>query len=252
MRLHRTSPGAAKAFRAGLFAAVLLCSIFAGCTNYCVVFQSNPGGTINTNTTCQSKTGNVGITFNASGVASQSAPLRPPRIFVTLRGIDALEETAPGDEAPAWQELDPQLATKPVEIELTAPRANSCVTGPLGAAAVRAGIYRQLRLRLATNASPGRDAIAALPLEESACGANVLSCLIVPDSAPQPLTWEEPAEIVIASNRIEGGSVRVSPDSSTRLSIAFDPVSSRALPAGSALRLIPFLSASTESCPSGF
>jgi hypothetical protein len=250
VRPNRTPTGAAKALLARLFAFLISCALFIGCENSCFVFQSNPGGTINTNASCQSKTGNISVTFNASVVASQPA-LRPPRVFVTLRGLDALGEPVPGDE-PAWQQLAPQLATKPIQVELTAPRGNSCATAPLASAGVPAGVYRQIRLRFATHAPPDRAAIASLPSEESACGANVFSCLIPPDSSPQPLTWDEPAEIVIPSDRVEGGFIQVLSNSSTHFSIAFDPVSSRALPAGSALRLIPSLSASTESCPTGF
>ena len=241
MRLHRTRTAAVKAFRVCLWAPLLFCASFAGCTSYCVVIQSNPGGTIDPNTTCQAKTttGNVAVTFSSSSVGAEAALVRAPRIFVTFRGIDGLRAPTP-DDAPTWQELAPHLAEKPVQVELTSEARSSCAVGPLGSAAVPAGVYRQLRLRLFSNAAPDRTATAAL--EQSVCGPSVFSCLIPPDAAPQPLVWDDPAEIVIASDRIEGGSFRVLPNGSVHIAIALDPILSRALPTGPALRLIPSFS----------
>ena len=247
MRLNSPSLGAAKAFRSGLFALLLSCAL-SGCNDYCLVIVSNPGGISGTTPTCpaSNSTGKMALSFGSSFVTSESAPLRTPHIFVTLRGIDALGASTAGDDAPAWQELAPRLAVRPVQIDLTAPSARSCATGPLGAAAVPAGVYRQLRLRLVPNPLPDRPVATAPPLDESACGANVFSCLIPPDATEQPLAWDDPADIVIPTDRIADGFIRVLPGSSVHVSIALDPRSSLA-PAGAALRLIPSFSASAQS-----
>jgi hypothetical protein len=250
MRLNRTPLGAAKALHPGLLGALVFCAIVTGCDNFCLVIQSNPGGTIDTNATCQPKTGNIGVTFSSSIVDSGSLPVRAPRIFLTLRGIDALGAPGPGADAATWQELAPQLADKPMQVELTAHAPKSCATGPLGSAAVPAGVYRQLRLRFIPNAGPGQPDTPIL--EQSGCGAKLFNCLIPPDTAPEPLAFENSADLVIPSNNIADGFIRVTPDNSVRVSIAFDPVSSRALLVGTALRLVPTFSVSTDPCPSGF
>ncbi len=239
-----------------LFAAILLCVIFVGCGNYCLVVQTNPGGTINTNTSCQtSTTGNVALAFGApldSGGTPYSTivPVRSPHIFVTLSGVDALPAPVPGEEGPAWQPLAPQLALRPVQVDLNARAGDSCATGPLGAAAVPAGVYRELRLRVVPDLDPSApaDQVAptSSPLAESACGANLLNCLIPPDAAAQPLTWNDSDEVVISSDRIAGGFIRVLPDSDLQLTITFNPASSVALPAADGIRLIPSFSASTQ------
>ena len=247
MRLNFPPAGAAKAFLPGLFAIVVFCA-FAGCGDYCLIVNSNPGGTANTNLSCPmaKPTGNVALTFGSSLTTSESAPLGT-HLFVMLRGIDALAAPMPGDEVPAWQELAPRLADRPVQVDLTAPAGRSCESGQLGSAAVPAGVYRELRLRLVPNPSQVRVEATGVPLDESACGANVFDCLIPPNATAQPLTWDDPAEVVIASDRIQDGFIRIMPETSVHVSIALDPRSSLALASDHTLRLIPSFSASVQS-----
>jgi len=246
MRLNSPLAGAAKAFRPSLF-VMLVCCACAGCGDYCLIINSNPGGTVNTNLSCPmaKPTGNVALTLGSSFTPFESAPLRT-HLFVTLRGIDALAKPMAADDPPGWQELAPQLADQPVQVDLTAPLARSCESGPLGSAAVPAGVYHELRLRLVPNPSPVR-AETSPPVDELACGTNVFNCLIPPHTMAQPLTWDDPAEVVIASDRIQDGFFRVLPDTSVHVSIALDPRSSLALGADHALRLIPSFSASVQS-----
>ncbi len=247
MRLNFPPAGATKAFRPGLFAIVVSCA-FAGCGDYCLIINSNPGGTVNTNLSCPTAkpTGNVALTFGSSFATSESPPLGT-HLFITLRGIDALAAPMPGDDVPEWQELAPQLADRPAQVDLTAPAARSCESGQLGSAAVPAGVYRELRLRLIPNPSLIRAEATALPLDESACGANVFDCLVPPNATAQPLTWDDPAEVVIASDRIEDGFIRVLPETGVHVSIALEPSSSLALASDHTLRLIPSFFASVQS-----
>jgi hypothetical protein len=247
MRLNFVSLGAAKAFRSSLF-AILLCCALPGCGgDYCIVGIFSPGGTTNLNPTCppSKPTGNVTLTFG-SPTASESAPVRTPHLFVTLRGVDALATPVPGEDAAVWQELAPELTDRPVQVELTAPDAGFCESGPLGSADVPVGVYRQLRLRLVPN-PPAGTAADAPALDESACGANVFSCLILPGATAQPLAWADSADVVISSDRIADGFIRVLPETSVHVSISLDPRSSLALPEGAALRFLPSFSASARS-----
>jgi hypothetical protein len=230
----------------GFVGVILFCAAFAGCENYCLVVQTNPGGTINNNTSCPNTptTGNVVLTFGASstsGAASAStiAPVRSPQIFVTLRGVDALPMSTTGDGAPAWQPLAPQLADRPVQVDLNAHAGDFCATNRLGTAAVPAGVYRQLRVRFALN--PRADlasARLASPLDESACGTGIFNC-IIPSAISRPLAWDAPAEIEIPSDRIDGGSIAILPNSTTRLVIS---------PAAGSPSL-PFSASVQRSCP---
>ena len=256
MRRFRTHAGAAPT---ALFAAALLCAALVGCNNYCLNVQTNPGGTIDTSSNCPASppTGNVSLAFGTA-IASDAAtnagvfPLRAPRIFVTLRGVDALPTQMPGADAPTWQPLAPQLASRPAQVDLNARVGDFCATRPLAAATLPAGVYSQLRLRLVPNLDPNARANdAAAPLDASACGANILSCLIPPDGAALPLAFDDPGEIVISSERIAGGFVRVLPGSKVDLVIALDPSSPIEVAKGNALRLSPLFSVSAQpSCPS--
>ncbi|HXW61331.1 MAG TPA: DUF4382 domain-containing protein [Candidatus Acidoferrales bacterium] len=197
------------------------------------------------NPTCPAgnSTGTVAVTFGSSLAASGPAPLRTPHLFVTLRGIDALAAPIPGDDGPSWQELAPQLTDRPVQVDLMAPAAGSCESGPLGSLAVPAGVYRQLRLRLV----PDAPRTTAALVNESVCGADVFSCFIPPDGTTEPLTWDDPTEVVIPSDRLTDGLIRVLPETTVHVSIALDPRSSLVLTPGRALRLIPSFSASVHS-----
>jgi len=247
MRLNLPPAGAAKAYQLGLFAILVSCASVGCGGDYCLIINSNPGGTVNTNLSCPTAkpTGNLAFTFGSSFTPSESAPLRT-HVFVTLRGIDASAAML-GSEVPVWQELVPRLSDRPVQVDLTAPAARSCESGPLGWAAVPAGVYRELRLRLAPNPSLFRAEATAPPLEESACGVNLFDCLIPPNATAQPLTWDDPSEVVIAPERIQDGLIRVLPETSVQVSVALDPRSSLTLAADHALRLTPLFSASVQS-----
>ena len=256
MRRIRTHAGAAPT---ALFAAVAFCAALVGCNNYCLNVQTNPGGTIDTSSNCPASppTGNVSLAFGTA-IASDAAtnagvfPLRAPRIFVTLRGVDALPTEMPGADAPAWQPLAPQLTSRPAQVDLNARVGDPCATRALTAATLPAGVYSQLRLRVVPDLDPNARANnAAAPLDASACGANILSCLIPPDATALPLAFDDPGEFVIPSGRIAGGFVRVLPGSNVRLVIALDPSSPIELATGKALRLSPLFSVSPQpSCPS--
>jgi len=260
-----------------LLATVFSCAALVGCSNYCLNVQTNPGGTINTNTSCQTTTmtGNVALSIGAlqesdSTGPMTTAPARATQVFVTLRGVDAFADPLPGDDAPAWRELAPQLASRPAQIDLNAPVGDFCTTSQLGMATVPAGIYRQLRLRVVPNpdsspaANPPTDQLliaSSLP-DQSACGANLLNCLIPPDAAARPLAFDDlhfaesagrsadtaQSALVIPSDRIDGGFFRVLPNSTIHLAISFDPRSSALLRDANSLRLVPVFSAAAHSC----
>ena len=186
-----------------LLAIVFSCVALVGCSNYCLNVQTNPGGTINTNTSCQTTTmtGNVALSIGAlqesdSTGPMTTAPARATQVFVTLRGVDAFADPLPGDDAPAWRELAPQLASRPAQIDLNAPVGDFCTTSQLGMATVPAGIYRQLRLRVVPNpdSSPAANPPTIAAKRKTAAVGRAAIMLVRENTGGNPSTPRKPPE----------------------------------------------------------
>lgn len=256
---HRCSfPQAKSASRACLFTTLLFCLSFAGCSNYCFVFVSNPGGSISTSSntpSCQLNTATGTVSLRVTASATRSAPETPAptsiqHIFVTLRGIEATPSVIPNDDSPDWRELAPQLATQPKQLDLLAGDNDSCGRNQnaFADAAIPADAYRQIRLRLSSN-QPATD--EPVP-EENACGSVGFNCVVTSDGGIRPLVLDGPSsQFQISSDHISGGFFRVLPDTPLSLKIEFNPQSSLFFPAGQAVRLLPAFTAEPQaSCES--
>lgn len=228
------------------FIAILLfCLSFAGCNNYCFEFVSSPGGSISTSTnasSCQlnTATGTVRLRITTSPTSSAEAMPAPSavrHIFLTLRGIEATPSAIPNDDAPNWRDLAPQLADRPVQLDLEVHCADSCAPRQYTFAdvAVPADAYRQVRLRL----SPNQPAADEPVPEENACGTVGFNCVVASDGGIQPLALDRQSQFQISSGQISGGYFRVLPDTSVSLEIEFNPRSSQVFPAPEAFRLLP-------------
>jgi Domain of unknown function (DUF4382) len=244
---HRNSLRRAKrSSHAHSFAILLLCLSFVGCSNYCFVFVSNPGGSISTSNntpSCQlnTSTGTVSLRITASRTPDAQATPMPStiqHIFVTLRGIQATPSAIPNDDSPNWRELAPQLATQPRQLDLLALCADSCeeTQHTFADVAVPADAYRQIRLRLAPN-QPATD--EPVP-EENACGSVGLNCVITADGGIRSLVPDSlSSQFQISSGQISGGFFRVLPDAAVNLKIEFNSQSSLLFPAQESVRLLP-------------
>lgn len=248
MRLHSTHTGAAKAFQAGLYAVTLFCGLLGGCDNSCVTINVNPGGGIisGSDSTCTTPkmTGNVRLSVNSSlapGAASE--PPSTQHIFVSLRGVEALRAPVAGEDSPEWQELVPELAGRPVQVDLLARATDACGTNSLGDATIPQGVYNQVRLRFVPNQPGVNDPVP----EGNACGSTGFNCVVAEDSGVRPIAWGETPEVRIPAERIEGGLFRVLPGGDIRLAVEFDARSSMAVPAGDAVRLFPTFSVSQQT-----
>jgi Domain of unknown function (DUF4382) len=226
--------------------ALLLCLGLIGCSNYCFVFISNPGGSIATASnapSCQlnTSTGTVGLRVTASPTASAPATSTPAsiqHIFLTLRGIEATPSVIANDDSPDWRELVPTLATRPEQLDLLADASDSCDRNQnaFAGVAIPADAYRQIRLRLAPN-QPATD--EPVP-EENACGSAGFNCLVTADGAIRPLVLENlSSQFQISSDHISGGFFRVVPDAPLNLKIEFSSQSSLFFPAEQAVRMLP-------------
>lgn len=250
--------GAGKLFPRHLLTVGLLLSLGApGCNNTCVGFASNAStGTIVIKVvdqkpacTLSSANGAVRVHLSGSGTGNGGfARWGVQHIFVSIRGIEARQDIVHAEGSPDWQELTPELVRQPRQIDLMASAGGNCASDSLGEGNVEAGVYRQIRLRLV----PNQAGLSELLPPDNACGGVGWNCAVAADGGIRPLALDSAApELLIGAEAIAGGFVPVLPDTGTDLSIEFSAPLSLALPAGSALRLVPaFAVALGSPCPS--
>ena len=200
----------------------------AGCNNTCFTFISNP------------PTGTIGIQTGdpplactlpkAPGVRLelQTVPIctlcpessRIQHLVVSIQGVDVREGLTPDDNSPDWQELTPQLATRPLQVDLVGGIVDQGARKPLGdIVAIPAGIYRQVRVRFL------RGPVADHPPRTNACGSAGLNCIAMADGVVQPLLFDSDSpELLIPSERIAGGALHVFPHIDSDLVIEMTPV----------------------------
>jgi Domain of unknown function (DUF4382) len=258
VRIRCVSIDLAKGCRLWLAAGLAFSAVLAGCGSFCVSGVINGGTGSGVGATCSitPPTGNVRISFHSPAQSALSSAMAgSAHAFVTLAGVEALPSTSTGEDAPAWRELAPRLAAHPVQVDLLSPVGDSCAPGALGSADVPTGVYTQLRLRFAPNrlqgplpeSAPANDSSEAT----AACSGLGFNCLVSPDGSVRPLAWDDPPELRIPSDGIDGGFVRVAADSRIELKIALGASSAIAAPGSDSLRLIPAFSVSAEaSCDS--
>ena len=244
---------ASKDFQGSLLTVLTLCLISTGCGNYCFNGFWNPsGGTISVSSnscTLANTNGNVRVHLSLSP-ALASAPASPHvhRIFVSVRGIEAHPIASADADSPGWQELAPALALRPLQLDMMAPRSDSCALHVIGETTVRAGVYRQFRLRLVPNEPATDDPVP----DQNACGDAGFNCAVSADGGVRPMAFGgEPPELYIASERITNGFFTVFPDADSDLEIEFSGYSLQSLPASQAVSLIPVFTAGlTGACDS--
>lgn len=238
--------------------ALSLCAV--ACNNTCVFGALNsPGTTItvkigNPPPACNLTTTNGAVhieigaatgTTSAEPAASANGLPRPhiAHLFLTLAGIDAHPSLDADDSSPEWQPLAPQLNAHPLQFDLLAPRDADGGSGPFPQAFVPAGVYRQIRLRLAMPPASTESLFAANEkepvLETNLCASGVLHCAVTSDGRIQPLAFASQSNLRIPSESMEGRWLHVLPDAAVTLRIEFDRDRSFLWPVGDAFRLIP-------------
>jgi hypothetical protein len=257
MRQAVTFRAGVKIFRSGFSvpalpcAAILLLLALASCGgNSCLTFTWNSPGPISTgNKSCVLNVakGNVSVRIAATA-PSTAGPMAPnfQHVFITLQGIEAHPAATADENSPGWEELAPDLARDPVQIDLMAQPVGSCSSNPISRALVPASPYRRLRLRLVPNHP---DPNAAVP-KQNACGEMGFHCVVTANGAMHPLTLDQSSlELRIPAERIAGGMFQVLPDTKTDLALEFNPYASLAVASGESVRLVPvFTVDSLASC----
>lgn len=250
-------PGARSPFLLGLICATLLVWLaVAGCNNTCVSITSNPSTGIlavgisdaKPNCTLTTVKGTVRLQIGiASMLGLTTSPSSARHIFVSVRSIEAHLSTVADDDSHDWQELAPQLARQPVQVDLMA-RFDPCAAGPLGESVVPAGVYSQMRLRLVANRPDTGEAVP----EVNACGSVGLNCIVRADGRIQRIAFDGGSPTLrIATEQIDAGSLLVLPDAGNAITIEFHTNLSLALPVGEAVRLVSvFTAARRAACQS--
>jgi Domain of unknown function (DUF4382) len=229
---------------------VIVCAVFAGCDNSCVIIVSNPGGQPFPNPpTCSSNkaTANVNLDLHsASAPPSVLGNESIQHIYVTIRGVQAHPNETADADSPDWVDFAPELASRSVQVDLLAAPRSSCATGSLGEHIVVAGVYRQFRLQLVSSLP------TATAPRGNACGNAGFQCTVTSEGAVRPLVFDAAQPVIhLASDRISGGFVRILPDSHATIALEFNPFASSLRPTATALRLDPvFTLAVRPSCDS--
>jgi hypothetical protein len=254
MRRMCTSRGATKVSRRGFFIALVFCLSFAGCDNTCFIFVSNPsGGTLVVGTTpCSLNNANGTARIRLTSSVRPTAanwPASIQHIFVTFQGIEANRSATADDDSPDWQELAPQLATVPIQLDLLAHNRDSCESTILSSdVAVPADTYRQIRLRLSSSLAEKNESI----LQENRCGSFGFNCIVKASGGTRALILNsQMLRIRIPSDQIAGGSFQILPGTAANVTIEFSSSSSVVFAADGDVRLVPvFTVESKSSCES--
>ena len=236
-----------------VFLAVLpLCLAGSGCNScYAGFWNGNQSGIAFSNTSCPLNKATGAVTFQmkessaptspSSAFPSSPAPLGDAQhIFVTLRGIEVHPSMTADKDSLGWEEIAPDLAAHPMQIDLLALNVDSQLLGlPMSAnipATVPADEYRQLRLRLVPH-NPTADDV--LP-ESHACGSSGWNCIVFANHSVRPLEFDGAIEeFHITPGTGTENIFRVLPNEVIHLAIEFDPASSFFFASNTGAQLVP-------------
>jgi len=237
-----------------LLTACLLC--ISGCQNTCISGTVNSGNVQASNPppSCPLSTANgivhLEIGSTSGAIATSGPSVAPPHIahlFVTFAGVEVHSSPLANDDTPGWQPLAAELAAHPVQVDLLADaRANSSA-GPFPDAVLAAGVYRQIRLRLAT----------ALPQDFALGTSHCVGsphCAVMSDGRVRPVAFPSSRpELRILLESGSGHELYVPPDGSVALRIELDRDRSwawpSAWPSGDSLVLHPVFRLTVEQSP---
>ena len=215
------------AFAALLFAAT-------GCT----------GGRVSTPTTPATGTVTVSISDPPSCMAHDAFSTSFTHVFITVRSVQAHIDAKADDNSSGWQELAPQLASKPMQIDLFASPTN-CVLAQLGSASLPVGSYQQIRLLLVSN----NPAAGAATPASNACAGNGFNCVELSDNSFHELllSSQDNTGLKIPPGQILGGPIQVLAGQSVDLNIDFNACASIVREGNGMFRLKPTLTAGQVS-----
>jgi len=165
-------------------------------------------------------------------------------VYVTVRSVQAHISATATDSSSGWQELAPQLASSPMQIDLFSKPQTTCILAQLGSASLPAGSYQQIRLLLVSNTT----AASAGP-STNACAGSGFNCVVLEDSTVHELQLSSEANtgLKIPPGQIVGGPLQVTAGQSVDLNIDFNACASIVAEGNGKFRLKPTLTAGQVS-----
>ena len=166
-------------------------------------------------------------------------------VWITVRSVQAHTSASADASSAGWQELAPQLASAPMQIDLFSKPDTTCVLAQLGSASLPAGNLQQIRLLLLSN-TPA--AAAAVP-SPNHCAGNGFNCVILDDQTIHEiaLSSQDETGLKIPPGQIVGGPIQVLAGQSVDLNIDFNACASVLLQGDGTFRLKPTLTAGVVS-----
>jgi len=166
-------------------------------------------------------------------------------VFVTIRSVQAHIDLTANDNSSGWQELAPQLASQPMQIDLFSAPQTNCVLAQLGSASLPVGSYQQIRLLLVSNTPAAGAATPA----NNACAENGFNCVVLSDKSVHELqvSSQDNTGLKIPPGQIVGGPIQVMAGQSVDLNIDFNACASIVLEGNGMYRLKPTLTAGQVS-----
>jgi hypothetical protein len=162
-------------------------------------------------------------------------------VYVTVRSVQANINATAGDGDSGWQELAPQLANQPMQIDLFSKPQTTCVLAQLGSASLPVGKYQQIRLLLVSNTPAASDMVPST----NACAGNGYNCVVLGDNTTHELQLSSEANtgLKIPPGQVLGGPIVVTAGQSVDLNIDFNACASIVDEGNGMFRLKPTLTA---------
>lgn len=200
--------------------------------------------------------GSSSMTSTSSGMGTINVSISDPpscmppngqftHVYITVRSVQANINSSAGDSDPGWQELAPQLASAPMQIDLFSAPQTTCVLAQLGSASLPVGSYQQIRLILVSNSPGAMDAVPS----QNACAGNGYNCVVLGDGSIHELQLSSEAQtgLKIPPGQVVGGPITVMAGQSVDLNIDFNACISIVHEGNGDFRLKPTLTAAQVS-----
>jgi hypothetical protein len=161
-------------------------------------------------------------------------------VYITVRSVQAHIDPSATDNSSGWQELAPQLADQPMQIDLFSDVQTNCVLAQLGSASLPVGSYQQIRLLLVSNSASGSGTPST-----NACAGNGFNCAVLNDGSIHELALssQDNTGLKIPPGQIVGGPIQVAAGQSVDINIDFNACASIVQEGNGQFRLKPTLTA---------
>jgi hypothetical protein len=166
-------------------------------------------------------------------------------VFITVRSVQVHTSATADGNTPGWQEIAPQLANAPMQIDLFSKAQTNCILAQLGSGSLPVGSYQQIRLLLLSNSPGSGDAVPT----KNACAGNGFNCVVLSDNSVHELdlSSQDKTGLKIPPGQIAGGPINVAAGQSVDLNIDFNACASIIKEGNGTYRLKPTLTAGQVS-----